>query len=162
MSAFSSTNYLRNVNSPRKTLCSFLRLGIPKHVGSVVCIRNLTLATGLEQPHLPGGTSHPESMIHTNASFTTCYHKISTFILIRPTVNHRMAIHSSILAWRIPWTEEPGGLQSMGSQRVQHNWATNTTTTTTKYAFSTRGFRHGFYFFFKCLLYFFIFSIYFY
>ena len=33
----------------------------------------------------------------------------------------RMATHSSILAWRIPWTEEPGGLQSMGSQRVGHN-----------------------------------------
>ena len=31
------------------------------------------------------------------------------------------ATHSSILAWRIPWTEEPGGLQSMGSQRVGHN-----------------------------------------
>ena len=35
-----------------------------------------------------------------------------------------MATHSSILAWRIPWTEEPGGLQSMGSQRVRHDWAT--------------------------------------
>ena len=32
--------------------------------------------------------------------------------------------HSSILAWRIPWTEESDGLQSMGSQRVRHNWAT--------------------------------------
>ena len=32
-----------------------------------------------------------------------------------------MATHSSILAWRIPWKEEPGGLQSMGSQRVRHN-----------------------------------------
>ena len=32
-----------------------------------------------------------------------------------------MATHSSILAWRIPWTEEPGGLQSVGSQRVRHN-----------------------------------------
>ena len=32
-----------------------------------------------------------------------------------------MAIHSSILAWRIPWTEEPGGLQSMGLQRVRHD-----------------------------------------
>ena len=39
-----------------------------------------------------------------------------------------MATHSSILAWRIPWTEEPGGLQSMGSQRVGHNWVTNTFT----------------------------------
>ena len=32
-----------------------------------------------------------------------------------------MPTHSSILAWRIPWTEEPGGLQSMGLQRVGHN-----------------------------------------
>ena len=36
-----------------------------------------------------------------------------------------MATHSSILAWKIPWTEEPGRLQSMGSQRVGHNWATS-------------------------------------
>ena len=32
-----------------------------------------------------------------------------------------MATHSSILAWRIPWTEDPGRLQSMGSQRVRHD-----------------------------------------
>ena len=32
-----------------------------------------------------------------------------------------MGTHSSILAWRIPWTEEPGGLQSMGSQRAGHD-----------------------------------------
>ena len=36
-------------------------------------------------------------------------------------VEKGMATHSSILAWRIPWTEEPGGIQSMGSQRVGHN-----------------------------------------
>ena len=36
-----------------------------------------------------------------------------------------MAIHFSILAWRIPWMEELGGLQSMGSQRVGHDWATS-------------------------------------
>ena len=35
-----------------------------------------------------------------------------------------MATHSSILAWRIPWIEEPGGLQSMGSQTIRHDWAT--------------------------------------
>ena len=39
-----------------------------------------------------------------------------------------MATHSSIPAWKIPWTEEPGGLQSMGSQRVGHDWKTNTFT----------------------------------
>ena len=37
------------------------------------------------------------------------------------TLEEGMATHSSILAWRIPWTEEPGRLQSMGSQRVGHN-----------------------------------------
>ena len=37
-------------------------------------------------------------------------------------VEKEMATHSSILAWRIPWIEEPGGLQSMGSQRVRHDW----------------------------------------
>ena len=35
-----------------------------------------------------------------------------------------MATHSSILAWEIPWTEDPGRLQSMGSQRVRHDLAT--------------------------------------
>ena len=34
-----------------------------------------------------------------------------------------MAAHASILAWRIPWTEEPGGLLSIGSHRVGHNWS---------------------------------------
>ena len=36
-----------------------------------------------------------------------------------------MATHSSTLAWKIPWAEEPGRLQSMGSWRVGHNWATS-------------------------------------
>ena len=34
-----------------------------------------------------------------------------------------MATHSSVLAWRIPWTEEPGGLLSMGSHRGRHDWS---------------------------------------
>ena len=42
------------------------------------------------------------------------------------------ATHSSILAWRIPWTEKPGRLQSVGSQRVGHDWATYTHTSDTK------------------------------
>ena len=36
-----------------------------------------------------------------------------------------MATHSSIFAWRIPWTEKPGGLQSMGFQRDERDWATS-------------------------------------
>ena len=39
-------------------------------------------------------------------------------------LEEEMASHSSVLAWKIPWTEEPGGLQSMGLQRVGHNLAT--------------------------------------
>ena len=42
-----------------------------------------------------------------------------------------VATHSSILAWRIPWTEEPGGLQSMGLQSVRHDWVTKHTHTHT-------------------------------
>ena len=38
-----------------------------------------------------------------------------------------VAPHSSTLAWKIPWTEDPGGLQSMGSRRVWHDWATTFT-----------------------------------
>ena len=37
-----------------------------------------------------------------------------------------MATQSSIFAWRIPWTEEPVGLESVGSQRVRHDWENNT------------------------------------
>ena len=36
-------------------------------------------------------------------------------------LEQEMATHSSILAWKIPWTEEPGGLQSIGSQRARHD-----------------------------------------
>ena len=45
-----------------------------------------------------------------------------------------MATRSSILAWRISWAEEPGGLPSMGWQRVRHDWATKRTSTTFKYS----------------------------
>ena len=47
-------------------------------------------------------------------------------------LENEMAIHSSIIAWKIPWTEEPGRLQSMGSQRVGHNWVTSLSLSRTK------------------------------
>ena len=43
-------------------------------------------------------------------------------------LEEEMATHSTILAWKIPWTEEPGGLQSMGSRTVRHNWVHATPT----------------------------------
>ena len=50
------------------------------------------------------------------------------FLGLEDPLEEEMATHSSILAWRIPWTEEPGGLQSMGWPRVGHNCVTNTLT----------------------------------
>ena len=44
-------------------------------------------------------------------------------VCIYPSLEEGMATHSSTLAWRIPWTEEPDGLQSMGLQRVGHDWS---------------------------------------
>ena len=44
-----------------------------------------------------------------------------TFTFHFHALEKEMATHSSVLAWRIPWTEEPGGLQSMGSRRVEHD-----------------------------------------
>ena len=50
--------------------------------------------------------------------------KTQVLSLVREdALEKEMATHSSILAWKIPWTEEPGGLQSMGSQRVEHDSA---------------------------------------
>ena len=48
------------------------------------------------------------------------------FLALGDSLEKGMTTHSSILAWRIPWTEEPGRLQSSGIQTVRHSWATNT------------------------------------
>ena len=50
------------------------------------------------------------------------------------TLEKEMATHSSVLAWKIPWMEEPGRLQSMGSQRVRHDLAIFTFTALTGHA----------------------------
>ena len=57
------------------------------------------------------------------APFSTCLQSFPTTAF--GNLVPKMATHSSILAWRIPWTEEPGGLQSTRSQRVRHEWATS-------------------------------------
>ena len=52
--------------------------------------------------------------------------RLSNFTFISLNVLEKaMATHSSTLAWKLPWTEESGGLQSMGSQRVGHDWMTS-------------------------------------
>ena len=52
-------------------------------------------------------------------------YKAVTNVKVNLKVEKAMASHSSTLAWQIPWTEEPGGLQSMGLRRVGHDWATS-------------------------------------
>ena len=49
------------------------------------------------------------------------YHKVLNIVPYAIQLEKEMATHSSILAWKIPWTEEPGRLQSMGLQRVGHD-----------------------------------------
>ena len=56
--------------------------------------------------------------------YTHIYRSSYLYTLMR-TSEKAMAPHSSTLAWKIPWTEEPGRLQSMGSRRVGHDWATS-------------------------------------
>ena len=57
------------------------------------------------------------------------HNKITNLDLIKPHIcgitETAVAPHSSTLAWKIPWTEGPGGLQSMGSRRVGHDWMTS-------------------------------------
>ena len=50
-------------------------------------------------------------------------------LILENSLEKEMEIHSSILFWKIPWTEEPGGLQSWGLQRVRYDWATEHTHT---------------------------------
>ena len=54
-----------------------------------------------------------------------------------------MATHSSILACRIPWTEEPGRLQSMGLQRLRHDWTTSTFANTFIWLWNYRNLDYG-------------------
>ena len=54
-------------------------------------------------------------------SLPTMQETLVQFLCWEDPVKKGMVTHSSILAWRIPWTKEPGRLQSMGQQRVRHN-----------------------------------------
>ena len=54
--------------------------------------------------------------------YVSLYHLFGHFLKI-DSMEKEMATHSNILACKVPWKEEPGGLQSIGSQRVGHNWA---------------------------------------
>ena len=75
-------------------------------------------STAREKPH---STFHYLKNKHTHMAFWK--KKKQGYFL---HLEKEMATHSRILAWSIPWTEKPGGLRSMGSQRVRQDWATDT------------------------------------
>ena len=87
-------------------------------------LENLAVATELEKivfiPNPKKG----------NAKECSNYRSIA--LISHASTEKEMATHSSIPAWRIPWTKDPGGLQAMGSQRVGHDWVTNTHTRASK------------------------------
>ena len=87
-------------------------------------------------PH--GNLSLPRAFSHSPSpafhhSFSNCvsdhdhHNSLSPrlHLIFTCTLEKEMATHSNTLAWRIPWREEPDRLQSMGSQRVRHDWATS-------------------------------------
>ena len=69
--------------------------------------------------------SHPYLTIGKTIALTRQMMSLLFNTLSRLVTEKAVASHSSTLAWKIPWTEEPGRLQSMGSQRVGHDWATS-------------------------------------
>ena len=73
-------------------------------------------------------TFTPEARCTAGLAFpvsqTASHQAFSFYSFLGKSSEKAMAPHSSTLAWRIPWTEGPGGLQSMGSRRVWHDWAT--------------------------------------
>ena len=79
----------------------------------------------------PGFPVHHQLLKFTETQRSSnqwCHPAISSSVvpcIVMSVMEKAKAPHSSTLAWKIPWTEGPGGLQSMGSLRVGHNWATS-------------------------------------
>ena len=71
-----------------------------------------------------GAHSSRFARLESRCFYKESAHKAKTWVQSldrEDTPEEKMETHSSILAWRIPWAEEPGGLQSMGPQRVRHD-----------------------------------------
>ena len=66
-------------------------------------------------------TPHPSITYLFDCTGSQLQHTGSLVVACGTYLEKAMALHSSTLAWKIPWTEEPGGLQSIGSLRVRHD-----------------------------------------
>ena len=91
--------------------------------GSANALRLPGLCSGMQ---CKDNAKQAEAHTHTHTQWTHTHTHTHTQWPGAAKQTLEMATHSSILAWTIPWSKEPGGLQSMGSQRVGHDWVTNT------------------------------------
>ena len=92
-------------------------------IHSIQVVREESSRTAsLKKPHLSRSTS---LVAQTVKSLSTVRETGVQSLGREDPLEKEMAIHSSTIAWKIPWTEELGKLQSMGSQRVGHDWATS-------------------------------------
>ena len=109
---------------PARFLCPWDSPGKNTEVGCCALLQGIFLTQGSKPPLL--------GLLYWQVNFLPLvppgkppnYHNIVNWLYPNTKSEKAMAIHSSTLAWKIPWMEEPGRLQSMGSLRVGHNWAT--------------------------------------
>ena len=115
-------------------ICNFLRYRFFYNFAEVLLIYNVVLLSSVHKR---------ASLVAQTVKNPHAMHKIWVRSLSQEDpLEKGMANHSTILAWRNPCTEEPGGLQFMGSKRVRHHWATNTFTFLRIFFFYCSGFCH--------------------
>ena len=115
-----------SLSVPKKTPFSYIYVSLPP-----ACLGHLSwmLASPGHLRNQLVNVPHKDSLIIFMDSQLEASHTVGLwetwvqFLGWEDPLEKEMATHSSILAWEIPWTEEPGGVQSMGMQRVRHDWS---------------------------------------
>ena len=116
---------------PHKVFVGICHVLVAQHLNSLLWLGEI-----------PRGNLHPKGCRYSPSLLFGIFHELMWASLVahlpamqetqiwplgrEDPLEKEMTTHSSILAWKILWTEEPGMLQFMGSQRVGHDWATNT------------------------------------
>ena len=111
--SLSSFTFIKNI--PKKRTCSSASFENPSSINSETCVwfpGSILLMRFLVAQMVNNLPAMQETQVQSLGQ--------------EDSLEEGMAMHSSILAWRISWTEKPGRVQSMGSQRVGHDWAINT------------------------------------
>ena len=118
---------------------------LPSHVNTYYCLSYFSYLSGYKVVSLCGWLLNFWRVVKATTLVVQLVNNLSTMWESRvrslgqeDPLEKEMATHSSVLAWRIPWTEAPGQLQSMRLQRVRHNWLTNTFTFSSKQQTKTK------------------------